>query len=815
MRATALEAYTFKSIWTVISSVYFVTTTGSSYAFGDNSFNQMGFLNTDSTYQFSPVSILTSFTAGDKSLMAVSGGIKHTLFLTTTGKVYGAGLDSGSYMLGLGTQTRIVVPPERVTGLPNNIKFLSSQQSTSIAVDSNNNIYAWGLNANQQVCISNNKMTVPTLVDQINVTVQSVQLSTQNIIIHYRDDSNKDMFQVCGNNTFGALGVLDATTALPPKYLNTTQWATMDFNPAGAIQSIHALDAATFALDSTGILYVVGDMSRAPGVPDYYTSLTGIKMYSDDKQTTEAMIETIAVGDKTSAAIERSTGKLFVFGGQTPPIALLTGGASNTHVYKPLVFPPLKGQNISNIVIGAFSSKSGNSIADTGYPAVTFFAVMNDTTKVYGWGSNEYHQLGQGYKNESYVPTVHPKIMKFRSNVTRVHKISASGRHILALTWEDTASNSVVDPNDPFAERTLFDFTVIGSNLNGELGMGSSIDIGTPLRVNDKFSVMDSAVGDIHSLRIEKSTSTSVITSTSSGTGPDGRLAAGILYDATSFRQVGLDSSSGTKLDLLKNVTVAKVFAGSKSSFFVTSTGAVYAAGDNTYGTLGFPATKPTIIYPTLVPGLESGVFKISSGVAGGAHTLFLMTDGTIYVTGRNNKGQLGLGDTIDRYSITKLPLPVNYVGLEVAAGSDHSMILLGQRKCLNDCSGRGDCNKVTGKCECGTSAIGTAYIGPDCSLRQCEDPKCSGHGTCQLDRGICKCNSLYKGAACAQRKCPNNCSGSLKGKCNTANGICVCETGWDGKDCSVSQNSASGIRVGVSFTLVIIALVSVWIQFL
>lgn len=141
------------------------------------------------------------------------------------------------------------------------------------------------------------------------------------------------------------------------------------------------------------------------------------------------------------------------------------------------------------------------------------------------------------------------------------------------------------------------------------------------------------------------------------------------------------------------------------------------------------------------------------------------------------------------------------------------------------ECSGRGLCDSVSGKCTC---PVG--YTGVACERNICPND-CSGHGSCQsqqrfvTDAGItipgsspltratyagaydrtkefgCKCDVGYRGADCSEVECPSNkdplggeggaqgrdCSG--RGVCDYTTGTCVCSSGYHGEACDVQFN--------------------------
>jgi alpha-tubulin suppressor-like RCC1 family protein len=120
---------------------------------------------------------------------------------------------------------------------------------------------------------------------------------------------------------------------------------------------------------------------------------------------------------------------------------------------------------------------------------------------------------------------------------------------------------------------------------------------------------------------------------------------------------------------------IVAISAGGNDSYAVTSTGAVWAWGNNGYGQIGDGSTQTR---PNPVPITAiSGVKQISTD-PGGQHTLALTNSGQVYAWGNASQGSNGpnavlLGQTP---TPTLVPMPVGVVPVAVSSGYNHSVVL-------------------------------------------------------------------------------------------------------------------------------------------
>ncbi len=218
-----------------------------------------------------------------------------------------------------------------------------------------------------------------------------------------------------------------------------------------------------------------------------------------------------------------------------------------------------------------------------------------------------------------------------------------------------------------------------GSNGYGELGSGSSSASTTP-NPTPGLATLPNATGPVTAAANGQGFSLAVTSS--------GQLYS---FGDNQEGQLGLSTNSGSAnpnatpaLVALPGVigTVTKVAAGVDHSLVVTSSGQLYAFGDNYYGELGnstnVGTTNPNPT-PTLVT-LPGEVGTVSAVAAGGSFSLVLTSSGQLYAFGLNVDGQLGIATNAGTVMPNPTPTLVGLPGeigsvTHIAAGGTFSLV--------------------------------------------------------------------------------------------------------------------------------------------
>lgn len=198
-----------------------------------------------------------------------------------------------------------------------------------------------------------------------------------------------------------------------------------------------------------------------------------------------------------------------------------------------------------------------------------------------------------------------------------------------------------------------------GENADGQIGNNSSTDRKTPLAVSGITTATAIGAGGGHSLAVLG----------------DGTVRA---WGRNANGQLGNGGTALSRVPVTVSGlgSVSAVSGGTAHSLALKTDGSVWAWGLRTNGRIGVGVATGNQTTPIEVTGLSD----VSAVAAGGAHSLGLKSDGTVWSWGLNLSGQLGDGSTTERLTPVQVkdPTGVGYLSgiVEIAAGGDHSLAL-------------------------------------------------------------------------------------------------------------------------------------------
>ena len=116
---------------------------------------------------------------------------------------------------------------------------------------------------------------------------------------------------------------------------------------------------------------------------------------------------------------------------------------------------------------------------------------------------------------------------------------------------------------------------------------------------------------------------------------------------------------------------IKKIYCGAGHSFILKNDGTLWGCGYNPYGELGLGDTKSRTTFTQTI----TNVNNIKKIYCGGDHTFILKNDGTLWTCGYNGEGQLGLGDNNHRYTFTQITTNADNIK-SIYCGENHTIIL-------------------------------------------------------------------------------------------------------------------------------------------
>jgi alpha-tubulin suppressor-like RCC1 family protein len=606
-------------------------------------------LTNGTTYYYQVLAVNAFGTSAPSAVASATPGF-HPASLAGGGGDLLAQLPDGSVwewgrMHGLGTSDF----PVQVAGL-DDITAVSTNLNHALALGSDGRVWAWGLNPNGQLgtTVPGGSSATPVLVDGIADAI-AVSAGEQHSLALKHDGT----VLAWGSNQQGQFGLVVTTPA---------NSATPQLVPGlSNIVAIHAGTAHSLALRSDGLVFGWGDNTYGQlGNPPAGGPLVGPTLVGN-----LTGVVAISAGTNHSMAL-RSDGTVWCWGDNSRGQCGI--GATPTSVAVPTQTPTLSG--ITGIAGGLVSS----------------LVVKNDGT-VWSFGDNTMGQIGNGTTGGTVTSPV--KV----STITDAVGVAASGYNGVALS----------------ADGTLRSW---GDNVNGGLGNGTGQVTQIPIELPNFTGAAAVAAGQDFSMALKSTgtvwgwgsdanaqlgngaaSGTPVVTPVQAGTiSTATAIATGVMHGVALLSngtlvawggngsgQIGDGTSGNTRVSPVAVGVVSNIVgiaSGSLHSFAIrndaTYDHALYGWGYNNQGQVGNGATGTLVTSPTLI----SGMTTVVSVAAGDRHTIAAKSDGSVWVWGYNDFGQLGQG-TIGFTSMAS-PTPVTGFSDAVAVGSGlfHCLVL-------------------------------------------------------------------------------------------------------------------------------------------
>jgi alpha-tubulin suppressor-like RCC1 family protein len=636
-----------------------LTADGSVFAWGYNFWGQLG--NGTTTTSNVPVRVNSTGALAGRRITAIAAGDVHSLALSADGSVFAWG-SNGDGQLGDGTTIKRATPvPVLSTGAlaGKTVVAISAGEDHSLALTADGIVYAWGGNDYGQLGDgTTTRQTSPAAVlapagwgaDPIVAIAagdhHSLALTASGVAFAW------------GRNLSGQLGNGGTTQSGSPVPVNATGVLA-----GRRVRSIHAggshslavfanaglpiitatpRDVTCFHVSSATVEFTAAAVDVFAYQVRWQRSVSGINgPFEDLTENPTANSTTLSLTGLDSAA----NGHAFraVFSNNIGSVATTAAVLTMQPIPATLHFP-----NPSHVPVTA-----ANAVL-SGAPIITLgFAPMPGTrlTLVRNTGGGF---LAGGFENLVQGAEISLSFHG-RSHRFVVDSFGENGRS-LVLHWADQLAAGW------------------GAGSSGQLGNGSNSSTNrTPVAVTADGvmageTLVKLAAGNSHSLALAAS----------------GRIFA---WGDNTSGKLGNGSTTASNVPVLVNAnavlagkTVTSIAAGTSHTLAVMSDGHVAAWGSNASGQLGTGGPTAGSAMPAAVS--RSGVLAgktVTAIAAGNAHSVALLSDGTMVAWGMNSSGQLGSGNT----TLSAVPVAVVPSGalagksvVQIAAGADHNLAL-------------------------------------------------------------------------------------------------------------------------------------------
>lgn len=276
---------------------------------------------------------------------------------------------------------------------------------------------------------------------------------------------------------------------------------------------------------------------------------------------------------------------------------------------------------LTNVTIPA-----GKTISKLAFGSSHTIILMSDNT-CYGCGNNGKYQLNLLSQGSNDAILLMPMPTDIYGNLLQVKQVACGYIHSALL----------------MSDNTVY---VCGDNSQGQFGNGTTNTTANrltlmPMPIVNNIVLVPKAV-----FCSSYSTIVLMTNNTVYGTGDNTSYTMG-LGDV-------IDRKSLTQINLPTGKIVKNIYCGRNYIIMLMTDNTLYCCGSNFYGQLGLGDNNNRSTL-TLMKDMKGTINDVSCGLN---HTIILMSDGRVYVTGLNNNGQLGLGTTIDTNKLTYLRMP-------------------------------------------------------------------------------------------------------------------------------------------------------------